>query len=128
MSRAFVIVGALFGLLAVLFGAFGAHGLSTRVSPERLAIWHTAAHYLGWHATTLLALGLGSARIRSDRLARAAGGCLAAGSLIFSGSLFILVLSDQAAWGAVTPIGGVLLGLGWALLVIAAVVGRPAAD
>ena len=128
MPRAFVIIGALFGMLAVLLGAFGAHGLAAHVSAERIEVWATAAHYLGWHATTLLALGLGSARLRSHRLALAAGWCLAAGSLIFSGSLFTLVLSDQAAWGAVTPIGGVLLALGWAQLAVAAVVAAPAAD
>jgi len=119
--RTLTLLGALFGLAAVLLGAFGAHGLVDRVSPERLDVWHTAAHYLGWHATTLLVLGLGVAGRLASRLALAGGVCLALGSLVFSGSLFVLVLSDVGAWGAVTPFGGVLLAVGWGLLALAAV-------
>jgi len=119
----FTVVGALFGLFAVLLGAFGAHGLEARVDPDRLAIWATASHYLGWHATTLLVLGLAGAVLAARRLALAAAWCLSAGSLIFSGSLYVLVLSDKPLWGAVTPVGGILLALGWGLLAAAAVVG-----
>ena len=125
MTR-FAAVGGLFGLAAVLLGAFGAHGLEGRVGAGRLEIWATASHYLGWQATTLLAVGLAGARLAAQRLTLGAAWCLAIGSLIFSGSLYILVLSGQGAWGAVTPIGGVLLALGWGLLAVAAFVGaRP---
>lgn len=127
LSR-FAAIGALFGLSAVLLGAFGAHGLEGRVDADRLAIWATASHYLGWHATTLLALGLAGARLAARRLTLSAAWCLAIGSLVFSGSLYTLVLSGQGAWGAVTPVGGVLLALGWGLLAVAAFAGgRPAA-
>jgi uncharacterized membrane protein YgdD (TMEM256/DUF423 family) len=122
------VFGALFGMFAVLLGAFGAHGLEGRVSAERLEAWTTAAYYLGWHATTLLALGLAARPFESRRavrlLAFAAGWCLGLGTVLFSGSLFTLVLTDQGAWGAVTPIGGLLLVLGWALLALAAVLAR----
>lgn len=123
MSRGLVVVGAVFGALAVLLGAFGAHGLEGRVTPERLAVWETASHYLGWHATTLLALALLGERLAARRLAGAAGWCMAAGTLVFSGSLFVLVLSGQGAWGAITPIGGVLLAVGWLGLAVAALGG-----
>lgn len=114
-------IGALFGMFSVLLGAFGAHGLEGRVTAERLEVWTTAAHYLGWHATALLALGLAARQFESRRggrlLALAAGWCLGLGAVIFSGSLFTLVLTDHGAWGAVTPIGGLLMAMGWALLV-----------
>jgi uncharacterized membrane protein YgdD (TMEM256/DUF423 family) len=128
MNRALVIVGAVFGLFAVLLGAFGAHGLEDRVTADRLAIWETAADYLGWHATTLLVIGLLGGRLSARRLTGFAGWCMSGGALIFSGSLFVLVLSGQGAWGAVTPIGGLLLALGWALLGAAALRGQAAAD
>ena len=115
MTRFFAVAGALFGLCAVLFGAFGAHGLAERVSAERLEVWATAAHYLAWHAPALLALAALAWPGAGSRLLTAAGLCLVAGVLIFSGSLFLLVLTDTAAWGAVTPFGGVALAVGWGL-------------
>ncbi len=120
MMPRFGAIGALFGMSAVLLGAFGAHGLEGRVDGDRLAIWETASHYLGWHATTLLALGLVGARLTAHGLALSAAWCLTLGSLVFSGSLYALVLSGHGAWGAVTPVGGVLLALGWGLLAVAA--------
>jgi len=116
-------VAALFGLAAVLLGAFGAHGLAGRVSPERLAIWDTAAHYLGWHATTLLAVALLEERMRGAWL-QVAAWAMVLGSLVFSGSLFALVLTDTPAWGAVTPFGGVALAVGWGALALGALLGR----
>ena len=68
-------------------------------------------------------LGLAGAGLAARRLSLAAAWCLTAGSSIFSGSLYVLVLLDQPAWGAVTPIGGVLLVVGWGLLAVAAVFG-----
>lgn len=115
----FAAVGALFGIAAVLLGAFGAHGLEGRVDADRLAIWATASDYLGWHATTLLVLGLAHIGLARRRLLAAAAWCLSAGSFVFSGSLYVLVLSDQGLWGAVTPFGGVLLAVGWGLLAVA---------
>jgi uncharacterized membrane protein YgdD (TMEM256/DUF423 family) len=118
MIRLLAVAGALFGLLAVLLGAFGAHGLEGRVSAERIAVWTTGAHYLAWHAPALLALAalaaLG-AQAADSRLLRAAGLCLIAGGVVFSGSLFVLVLTGTGAWGMVTPIGGMALAAGWAL-------------
>lgn len=123
MNRSLLVIAALFGLIAVLFGAFGAHGLEGRVSAERLAVWETGAHYLGWHATTLLAVALLGAH-RTGMLLAVAGWALAAGAAVFSGSLFVLVLTDTPAWGAVTPFGGLALAMGWGALALAAVFGR----
>jgi len=119
MTRLLAMAGALFGLSAVILGAFGAHALEGQITPERAAIWTTAAHYLGWQGTALLALAALSWSANTPAAARPllgiAGWLLAIGSLIFSGSLFILVLSEISLFGAITPIGGLLLVFGWGL-------------
>ena len=117
MTRLLATTGALFGFGAVSLGAFGAHALEGQVSPERAEVWTTAAHYLGWHGSTLLALAAlsGSRRLpaAARRLLGIAAWLLMIGTLIFSGSLFILVLSGIGLFGAITPIGGLLLVAGW---------------
>jgi uncharacterized membrane protein YgdD (TMEM256/DUF423 family) len=123
-SPALIALAALFGLTAVLLGAFGAHGLEGRVSAERLAVWETGAHYLGWHATTLLGIALLGGR-RPGVPMTVAAWAMVVGCLLFSGSLFALVLTDTPAWGAVTPFGGVALAVGWGALLVGALRGRP---
>jgi uncharacterized membrane protein YgdD (TMEM256/DUF423 family) len=113
-------------------GAFGAHALEDHVSPERIEVWNTAAHYLGWQGTALLALAAigGCAPLPSQalRLLRIAGWTLMLGTLIFSSSLFVLVLSGIGAFGAITPIGGLLMIIGWALAIIGLFQIRPRSD
>ena len=100
------------GFLGVAAGAFGAHGLQGSVSAERLAVFETAARYHLFHALAILAAhGLG---------ATSSGIAFLAGTIVFSGSLYLLVLTDRSWLGAVTPVGGVLLLVGWALLAFAA--------
>lgn len=119
MTRLSLSVGAVFGLVAVGLGAFGAHGLKDRVAAELLDTWTTAADYLALHALALLALGLLSAQRPDSKLLPLAALCFMVGALVFSGSLFVLVLTDMRAWGAVTPVGGTLLIAGWTVLAIA---------
>jgi uncharacterized membrane protein YgdD (TMEM256/DUF423 family) len=114
-----LVLSCINGLLAVLLGAFGAHGLKSRLSslPDgaaRLEWWQTAAHY---HLTHALALGLVAflAGRVSGPLTNWAGGCFAAGILLFSGSLYVMTLTGVRALGAVTPLGGLLLCAGWAV-------------
>lgn len=116
MARIWLTVGAVYGLLSVALGAFGAHGLRERVAEALLVTWGTGASYLGTHALALLACGLIALHIPGSRLIWAAGWCFALGSLLFSGSLFALVLTGVRGLGAVTPFGGALLIAGWALL------------
>jgi uncharacterized membrane protein YgdD (TMEM256/DUF423 family) len=118
LTRLALTLGAIYGLLAVALGAFGAHGLAVRVPAERLATWSTGADYLGLHALALLAVGALLALRPDARLLVLAAVCLAAGALVFSGSLFVLVLSGERWWGGVTPFGGLTLIAGWALLAI----------
>ena len=119
MARLFLSLGAIFGLLGVAAGAFGAHVLRGRLTPDDLQIFETAVRYQMYHALALLAVGLFSIRFASAS-ATAAGWCFLAGIVIFSGSLYLLVLSGARWWGAVTPIGGVGFLAGWLFLLWAA--------
>ena len=119
MARLFLSLGAIFGLLGVAAGAFGAHVLRGRLTPDDLQIFETAVRYQMYHALALLAVGLFSIRFASAS-ATAAGWCFLAGIVIFSGSLYLLVLSGARWWGAVTTIGGVGFLIGWLFLLWAA--------
>ena len=120
MARIWLTLGAVWGLLTVALGAFGAHGLRGRVADDLLVTWGTGADYLGMHALALLACGMLALHVPGSRLIGAAGWCFVVGSLLFSGSLFALVLTGVRGLGAVTPFGGTLLIAGWALLALGA--------
>ncbi len=100
-------VAAILGALAVAAGAFGAHALEGRVTPDRLDTWHTAATYHLLHAVALLALGLAPVPRRLTSM------LFVFGILIFSGSLYALVLLDMPILGAITPLGGLCFIAGW---------------
>ena len=110
MKPNWIAIGAAWGAIAVLLGAFGAHGLKDRVTPEDLEIWKTGVLYHALHAPALVLFGLFQER-------RASGGgpgsCFLLGSAIFSGTLYGIALGGPRALGAVTPIGGLLLIVGW---------------
>lgn len=114
-----LLCGAIYGFLGVALGAFGAHGLRERLTPDLLAVWKTAVEYQFYHALALLLVGLLASQRPSIALTNA-GICFALGVLIFSGSLYTLALSGQRWLGAITPIGGLLFLSGWALLFWAA--------
>ena len=119
MERFFLTAGALSGALAVAAGAFGAHALRGRLSPELLAVYQTGAQYQAIHGLALLASGWAVSRA-PGMLAAAAGWLFLAGTLLFSGSLYALALSGVRALGAVTPLGGVAFIGGWLALAAAA--------
>lgn len=114
----FVIAGALFGMLGVMAGAFGAHGLKEVLEPGDLQTFETAVRYQMYHALALVGLGLMPRACSRTWLF--AGWSFVTGIVIFSGSLYALVLSGAHWLGAITPIGGTLMILGWALLALAA--------
>src|SRR5687767_14563700 len=120
MDRTFLLVGALAGFVGVAFGAFGAHGLRSRLSPEMLAVFETGVRYQMYHAFAVLFVALAPARI-DGWLIRSAGWSFTAGMVIFSGSLYALALTGVTALGAVTPIGGLAFLVGWGLLIAAAI-------
>lgn len=112
----FVSLGSFNLMLVVILGAFGAHGLKARVSPEQLAWWHTGVQYHAWHALGLFGIGLLLLAQPALAPARNAAWLLQAGIVIFSGSLYAMTLGAPRWFGAITPIGGLLLIAGWALL------------
>jgi len=111
---------AFFGLAGVVLGALGAHGLSARgLSAEQIASWQTAVQYLLIHAVALLALGIG---IRLDGSPWLAWSAIAwmIGVILFSGSIFMLVLGGPRWFGPLTPVGGVALIIGWLMVIVGA--------
>ncbi len=118
-ARLFVALGALNALVAVAAGAFGAHALKARLSPDLLAVFETGARYQMYHALGLFAVAWLAAQ-RPAGPALAAGWLLQAGIVLFSFSLYALALSGVRALGAVTPFGGVSFLIGWAVLAWAA--------
>jgi uncharacterized membrane protein YgdD (TMEM256/DUF423 family) len=119
MDRVFFGVGALSGLIGVAAGAFGAHALRERLAPDLLAVFETAARYQMYHALALVAVAWATTRW-PGAAAVWAGWLFAAGTLIFSGSLYALALTGIRWLGAVTPIGGLCLLGGWLCLALAA--------
>jgi len=113
--KLFGLLGALMAFLAVALGAFGAHGLAGRLPPGDLAIFETAVRYQMYHSLGLLLVAALSATVPGFR-ARVTGWAFTLGILVFSGSLYVLVLTGQRWLGAVTPLGGVAFLVGWAAL------------
>lgn len=122
MERVFFALGAAFALVGVALGAFGAHGLRGSLSPGDMATFETAVRYQLIHALGLLAAAWASGRWPWGGVT-AAGWLMVAGILVFSGSLYLLVLTGPRWLGAVTPVGGLCFMAAWALLAVAAVRG-----
>jgi uncharacterized membrane protein YgdD (TMEM256/DUF423 family) len=118
MTRTFLFVGALAGATGVGLGAFGAHGLRGRLSPDMLAVFETGVRYQMYHALAILSVAALIGRVDS-RLLPAAGWAFTAGIVLFSGSLYALALSGVSILGAITPLGGIAFLAGWACLLIA---------
>jgi len=118
--KSFVILGSLSALLGVALGAFGAHGLKTKVVPELLITWQTGVQYHLIHALSLLLIGILCQLMPEASLVRTAGWFIVVGTILFSGRLYVLVLTNIRALGMITPLGGVAFLIGWSMLAIAA--------
>ena len=116
MSNTLVRLAALFGFSAVSLGAFGAHALKDGINTEALSWWNTATLYLLSHAVSALAIGLSN---RGGLIAKG-GYALILGAGIFAATLYIMALGAPRWLGAITPIGGVTMLIGWALVAIGA--------
>lgn len=119
MDRLFVRLGAASGFLAVAAGAFGAHALRTRLAPDLLPVFETAARYQMYHALALLAVAWVAERWPGP-LPQWAGWLFVVGTVLFSGSLYALALSGVRWLGAITPLGGAAFLAGWICLALAA--------
>ena len=120
MDRVFITIGALSGFLAVALGAFGAHSLRDRLTPDMLQVFQTGVTYQMYHALALVGVGilLGRFSVDGSPWLTAAGWLFVAGSIVFSGSLYALSVTNTTWLGAITPLGGVAFLLGWLALAI----------
>ena len=116
MDRFFFIVGAIMAFLAVALGAFGAHALKNRLTPDMLEIFEVGVRYHMYHALGLLAVAWATSRWPESNVT-AAGWAFIVGIIIFSGSLYILSMTGMRWFGAITPLGGLAFLIGWAILV-----------
>lgn len=114
--RHFLVLGAVNGLLAVALGAFAAHALKDLLSSGLLEVFRTGVDYQALHALALLAVGLLGALSTPGRALAVAGWAFATGILLFSGSLYLLALTDARWLGAITPFGGTAFLIGWGAL------------
>lgn len=119
MERVFFGLGSISAGLAVALGAFAAHGLRSRISPEALQTFETGARYQMYHALALLAVAWAATRWPGGAVT-AAGWLFVAGTLLFSGSLYLLAVTGVRVLGAITPFGGLAFILGWLALAWAA--------
>jgi uncharacterized membrane protein YgdD (TMEM256/DUF423 family) len=126
MNRKIVITAAIFGLLAVIAGAFGAHGLKARLSPSDIEIWHTAVQYQFYHVFALLFLGLYTSGCKN--MINLSYWLITLGIIFFSGSLYVLAAEDLLGWHVAhvlwpfAPIGGVCFIAGWVAMALAAAI------
>lgn len=120
MPQLFITIAAAFGFISVALGAFAAHGLKGKLTPNLLAAFETATQYQMYHALALLAVGLLIKHQPSSWLT-ATGWLFVAGTVLFSGSLYGLALTGIRLLGPITPIGGVCFLIGWLCLFIASV-------
>jgi uncharacterized membrane protein YgdD (TMEM256/DUF423 family) len=118
-ARLLMSIAATYGLVAVLLGAFAAHGLKEVLSASSLASWQTGVTYQMTHALVLLVIGLWL-RQGGSNLVKVAGVLFAIGVLVFSGSIYALVLLQVSWLGPVTPLGGLCLIAGWGCMLVAA--------
>ena len=119
-ERLFFLLGSISAGLAVALGAFGAHSLKARLTPDLLQTFETGVRYHLFHALALLAVAFALSRWSSTGLAAAAGWLFLAGTVLFSGSLYLLAVTGTKWLGAVTPLGGVAFIAGWVCLALTA--------
>ncbi len=118
-AKIFLLLGSLAMMFAVGLGAFGAHGLKDKLSADMLAVYRTGVDYHFYHALGLLALGMIAAHLPESDLVKWSGALMAAGIVLFSGSLYLLALTGTRWLGAITPLGGAAWIVAWALLAAA---------
>jgi len=116
-SRRWARIGALSAGIAVAAGAFGAHALRARVDARALEVFETAARYQMYHALALLFVAWLAERAPASGAAHVAGWAFVVGTVLFSGSLYLMTLTGMTWLGAITPLGGVAFLLGWGAVV-----------
>lgn len=120
-AKLFLALGCIAALLAVAVGAFGAHGLKTRIAPELMPVYKTGVEYHFYHALGMILVGLAALHLPESAHLRRAGWAMLAGIALFSGSLYLLALTGLGWLGAITPVGGAALIAAWALFATAVI-------
>lgn len=123
LAKLFLILGGVNGALVVALGAFGAHGLKSRITADMMAVYHTAVLYHAIHALGLIAIGLVAEWLPGSGYLKSAGWAMFAGILLFSGSLYLLSVTGARWLGAITPLGGTAFMLAWVLFCVAVLKG-----
>ncbi|WP_028609893.1 DUF423 domain-containing protein [Paenibacillus harenae] len=113
-------IGSINAALAIALGAFGAHGLENRISDHYLEVFETGVRYHMYSALGLMLVSLLGNLLGESKLIRNGARLICAGTVIFSGSLYVLALSSKSILGAITPLGGVAMLAGWACIITAA--------
>ena len=119
-ANIFLFIAAINGFLAVSLGAFGSHGLKSRISEHYLGVWQTGVQYHFYHALILCAVGILWSKSIANGWLNAAGYLFVVGIILFSGSLYWLALGGPRWLGPVTPLGGLCFILGWLCLAVSA--------
>jgi len=119
IAKLFLVLGALNGALAVLLGAFGAHGLKKSLTEDLMQVYQTGVQYHFYHTLGLLVIGAVALHLGESALLKWSGWSMLCGMLLFSGSLYALAISGIRVLGAITPIGGVFFIVAWVLLALA---------
>lgn len=119
-ARLFVSLGSANAALAVILGAFGAHAIKTRVAPQMLEVYHTAAQYHFYHALGMLLVGVLATQMQATGALRLSGFLMLAGIVLFCGSLYVLAITGVTWLGAITPLGGLAFIAAWIVLAVGA--------
>jgi uncharacterized membrane protein YgdD (TMEM256/DUF423 family) len=118
MKSIFLLLASLSAMIGVGLGAFGAHGLKNVLSPELLTVYQTGVTYQMWHALGLMGISLVHQQSPESKLINWAGWLMFIGIILFSGSLYLLVILNLKWIGIITPIGGVSFIMAWVLIAI----------
>ena len=118
MRQRINIIGGIFGLFSVVLGAFGAHALKTQLPVEMLSVWQTAVQYQVIHALLLIYLGLALRHAAETKWLTGSAWAATVGVVLFSGSLYALVLTGIKTLGMITPIGGLCFIIAWGLVIV----------
>lgn len=116
--KTFIIIGAINAFLSVALGAFGAHALEGKISAKYIETWNTGVQYQMFHAIGILIIGVMLGNLAPSSLLSWSGWLMLTGTILFSGSLYVLSLSGIKVLGAITPLGGVSFLAAWVLLII----------